>query len=93
MNSILLIIVIILLMLYKSDRFTIHLAGVQPNGGAPQPPEILGVDGDKVTLAGMDLQRSMYNFPNYPLPMPDKYDYGRLFLTEPSPISYKPGYW
>lgn len=39
------------------------------------------------------LQRDMYDFPNYPLSMPDKYSYGRMFIENPPEISYKPGYW
>jgi hypothetical protein len=39
------------------------------------------------------LKRNALDFPNYPLPMPDRYEFGRMFVSDEPTISYKPGYW
>jgi hypothetical protein len=39
------------------------------------------------------LKRNALDFPNYPLPMPDRYEFGRMFVSDEPQISYKPGYW
>jgi hypothetical protein len=39
------------------------------------------------------LRRDSTDFPNYPLPMPDRYEFGRMFIADAPEISYRPGYW
>lgn len=39
------------------------------------------------------LKRNALDFPIYPLPMPDRYEFGRMFFADAPTISYKPGYW
>jgi hypothetical protein len=42
---------------------------------------------------GKRLVRNARDFPLYGQPMPDKYEFGRMFYAEYPEISYKPGYW
>ena len=55
----------------------------QPNISYPYPPNY---DGGR-------LVRNARDFPAYGQPMPDKYEFGRMFYAEYPEISYKPGFW
>ena len=42
---------------------------------------------------GGRLTRNARDFPAYGQPMPDKYNFGRMFYAEYPEISYRPGFW